>query len=197
MRRFSALFLLLLPSVAIAQDEAAKVEVMSPEVQVAAAVLPLPPTFRETATVMGYRYADRLVVLREGAGPMICLADDPKREGFHAACYHESLEPFMKRGRDLRAGGITGSGVDSVRYPEVRSGKLPMPNRAALWSMTGSWDGVNVEEGTVGEGVRSLYVVYMPGATPESTGLPATPGPLPWLMFPGTPKAHIMFIPSM
>jgi hypothetical protein len=46
--------------------------------------------------------------------------------------------------------------------------------------------------------VRALYVVYIPGATPESTGLPATPGPnSPWLMFPGTPKAHIMFIPSM
>ena len=47
-------------------------------------------------------------------------------------------------------------------------------------------------------GARPLYVVYLPGATPESTGIPAQPAQgRPWLMFPGTPKAHIMFVPSM
>jgi len=41
------------------------------------------------------------------------------------------------------------------------------------------------------------WVIYTPGATPESTGLPTTPGPgAPWLMFPGTPGAHIMISPA-
>jgi hypothetical protein len=41
-------------------------------------------------------------------------------------------------------------------------------------------------------------VVYIPFATPETTGIPAVPAPnQPWLMFPGTPKAHIMFVPRM
>ena len=47
-------------------------------------------------------------------------------------------------------------------------------------------------------GARPLYVVYIPFATAESTGLSATPAPgTPWIMFPGTPKAHIMFVPDM
>jgi hypothetical protein len=75
---------------------------------------------------------------------------------------------------------------------------LPMPVRAALWSMSGPPGSVNMETGEVGSGVRSLYVVYLPGATPQSTGLPVAGGTnSPWLMFPGTPKAHIMFIPEM
>ena len=40
------------------------------------------------------------------------------------------------------------------------------------------------------------WVVYTPYATPESTGLSATPVPGgPWLMFPGKPTAHIMINP--
>jgi len=43
-----------------------------------------------------------------------------------------------------------------------------------------------------------LAVVYIPGATPESTGLSARPrADGPWLMFPGTPKAHIMMVGRM
>jgi len=45
---------------------------------------------------------------------------------------------------------------------------------------------------------KALYVVYIAGATAASTGLPTQPAPgLPWIMYPGTPKAHIMFVPEM
>jgi hypothetical protein len=45
---------------------------------------------------------------------------------------------------------------------------------------------------------RQLFVVYVPFATPQSTGLSAAPSDKsPWLMLPGTPKAHIMFSLSM
>jgi hypothetical protein len=30
------------------------------------------------------------------------FADNPKQDGFSAACYHKDLEPFMARGRVLR-----------------------------------------------------------------------------------------------
>jgi len=47
-------------------------------------------------------------------------------------------------------------------------------------------------------GSRALYVVYIPSATAKSTGLSAKPSATaPWIMFPGTPKAHIMFTPKM
>jgi len=168
------------------------------EQQVASAVLPMPEGLRAGATVLGYKEAGKLVELRKGTNGMICLADDPTAPAFHVACYHEGMEPFMARGRQLRAEGITGEQVDTVRFREAKEGKLKLPTMpAALWQMSGppgSYDPVKNEI----KGASSLYVVYIPYATEQSTGLPAKPAPgLPWLMFPGTPKAHIMFIPTM
>lgn len=168
------------------------------EQQVASAVLPLPEEFRATATVLGYDAAGALKELRAGTGPFICLASDPKNDRFHVACYHRSMEPFMARGRALRAQGITGNGVDSVRYAEAKAGTLPLPKEpAALYSLTGPAGSYDAATNTA-TGARPLFVVYIPYATAESTGLPAKPvQDAPWIMFPGTPKAHIMFVPSM
>ncbi|HEX9895131.1 MAG TPA: hypothetical protein VGA78_14465 [Gemmatimonadales bacterium] len=170
----------------------------APDTQIAAAVLPLPERLRPAATVLGYRDSKTLVELRKGTNGVICLADDPDVPAFHVACYHQSMEPFMARGRALRASGITGEQVDSVRFREIKQGTLKIPaGPAALWSLSGppgSWDSTANEV----KGGRPLYVIYIPFATEESTGLPATPAPgQPWLMFPGTPKAHIMFVPRM
>ena len=170
----------------------------APDPQVAAAVQPLPEEFREGATVLGYRAGStELVPLREGSGPFICLADDPaEAPRFHVACYHRSLADFMARGRALRAAKV--ENVDSVRYAEIDAGTLAMPEHAAaLYSLS-------AEEGTpdpatgVVAGARPLTVIYLRGATPESTGISAQPKPgEPWLMFPGTPRAHIMLVPRM
>ena len=169
---------------------------MSVADQVASAVLPLPAEMRAGATVLGYGADGRLGTLRAGSGSMICLATDPKLERFHVACYHRSMEPFMARGRELRAQGVTGERVDSVRYAEAKAGTLALPKEpAVLYSLTGgSFDAAT---GTAPE-ARHLYVVYIPYATAESTGLSARPVQgQPWIMFPGTPKAHIMFTPRM
>jgi hypothetical protein len=165
--------------------------------QIAAAVLPLPAEFRATARVMGYRAGNpRLVTIRQGAGPFVCLATDPAVERFHVACYHSSLEPFMERGRSLRASGTTGEKVDTVRFAEVKSGKLVMPKQpAALYSLSGGT--FDAAAGAI-PGATPLFVIYIPGATAESTGLSAKPQQgAPWIMFPGTPKAHIMLVPKM
>ncbi|MFN8542570.1 MAG: hypothetical protein U0232_34450 [Thermomicrobiales bacterium] len=164
--------------------------------QVAAAVLPLPPEMRATARVLGYNAEGKLVELRAGKG-MTCLARDPKSSRFHVACYHESMEPFMLRGRELRAQGVTNAAeIDSTRFREVKAGKIAMPKfPAALYSLT---DGAFDPKTGTAPGARHLYVVYIPYATSESTGLSAKPnGNQPWIMFPGTPKAHIMFTSSM
>jgi hypothetical protein len=157
--------------------------------QLASAVLPLPQEFRASSTVLGYGADGKLGELRAGNGPFVCLASDPKAARFHVACYHRSLEPFMARGRALRAGGVTGDQVDSARFREVRAGTLRMPNQpAALYSLTGQ----------AAAGARALFVMYVPGATSMSTGLSAQPAEgTPWIMFPGTPKAHIMLVPRM
>ncbi len=166
--------------------------------QVAAAVLPLPATLRAGARVLGYDAAKKLVELRAGANGMTCLADEPLDERFHVACYASTMEPFMLRGRELRAQGIKGDGVDSVRFKEVKDGKLKIPAQpAALYSLTGKASGWNAATSQVA-GASRLYVVYMPFATEASTGISSVPQKDgPWLMLPGTPKAHLMFTPDM
>ncbi len=166
--------------------------------QVAAATLPLPEAMRAAATVLGYRSAATLELLRQGSNGMVCLAHNPADvDRFHVACYHESLAPFMARGRELRAQGVSASQVDTVRYAEVKAGTLKMPVAGALYSLTGpagDFDEIKVNAPKS----RLLFVVYMPGATQASTGLSTMPlVGQPWLMLPGTPKAHIMFVQSM
>lgn len=166
--------------------------------QLASAVLPLPADLREGAGVMGYRTAGRLELLRPAKNRMLCLADDPAEKRFHVACYHDSMEPFMKRGRELRAQGVTGDQVDTVRFAEVKAGKLKMPTQPAmLYSLTEPDGNFDPATGT-GPKLRPLFVTYIPFATAESTGISTRPAVgTPWLMLPGTPKAHIMYTPTM
>ncbi len=166
--------------------------------QIAAATLPLPDAMRANATVLGYRTANRLEQLRKGSNGMTCLAHNPAdADRFHVACYHDSLEPFMARGRALRAQSVSAARVDSMRFAEVASGRLKMPASGALYSLTGpagDFDAATVSAPKS----RLLFVVYLPGATQESTGLSTIPlVGQPWLMLPGTPKAHIMFVQTM
>lgn len=166
--------------------------------QIAAATLPLPPAMRSGATVRGYRTATRLEVLRQGSNGMTCLAHNPADvDRFHVACYHDSLEPFMARGRVLRAQGVSTSQIDTVRFSEVASGKLKMPVSGALYSLTGPVGDFDAAKIAAPKS-RLLFVVYLPGATEASTGLSTIPlVGQPWLMLPGTPKAHIMFVQKM
>src|SRR5699024_367225 len=177
-------------------NNAAAQKIYPTEQQIEAAVSAAPENLRAGATVIGYNADTTLSVLREGndSSKLICLADDPKKSNFHVSCYHEDLEPFMKRGRELRAEGMSSQEVDLFRRNEIKTGELPMPERPmALYSLTGGEEAFNYEEGTVNE-ASPLYVVYIPYATKASTGLagkPVSPG-APWLMEPGTPWAHIM-----
>ena len=165
--------------------------------QITAAVQPLPNDLRAGAKVLGYKTGTKLELLRAGNNGMTCLALYVHRRDFHVACYHDGLEPFMARGRELRENGVTGDQVDTVRFAEIKSGKLKMPQQGTLYSLTGSktvWDPAT---GKV-TGARPLTVLYMPFATPESTGFSANPvASGPWLMMPGTPKAHVMMVGSM
>jgi len=160
------------------------------------AVLAAPESDRSGATVLGYAPSGDLITLRKGTNELICLADDPSDQVFSVACYHQSLEPYMARGRALRADGITDPQERyRIRWEEADAGTLDMPDTpATLYVLSGS--GYDAESGTVAEAYLR-YVIYTPWATLESTGLPGRPvGPGgPWLMFPGTAGAHIMISP--
>lgn len=168
----------------------------SPTVQIAEAVQPAPVADREEATVLGFAADGTVTTLRDGSNELICLADDPNRDGWSAACYHTSLEPFMARGRALRAEGVTDSGeLARRRWAEADAGTLAMPEKPALmYVMTG--DGFDQASGSVNNGF-TRWVIYTPWATPEETGLPERPTApgSPWLMFSGTAGAHIMITP--
>ncbi len=168
-------------------------QVPSPEQQVAAAVHAAPDDKRASTTVRGYNEAGDLVTLREGSNELICVADEPGNDRFHVACYHERLEPFMQRGRDLRAEGMDPTAVDSIRRAEIEDGALDLPmHPMALYSLTGPADSYRAEADSIA-GASPLYVVYTPFATGEELGLSTRPaGNMPWLMEPGTPWAHIM-----
>jgi hypothetical protein len=190
--------LTLVAAVAIARELRAQTPPapsLSREHQIASAVLPAPAEQRDGATVLGYGPDRRLITLREGTGLMVCLADDPADNRFHVACYHRSLEPFMALGRELRSRGLSPQAMDSARFSEIESGRLRMPPAASLYSITGPAGSYDPAANEV-RGGRSLYVVYLPYATAASTGLPTTPARgTPWLMDPGTPKAHVMYTP--
>ncbi|MCO6478489.1 MAG: hypothetical protein J5I94_17795 [Phaeodactylibacter sp.] len=168
-----------------------------PEAQIGAAVMAAPEEVREGATVYGYTNKGNLVLLREGTNQLICLADDPNREGFQAVCYHQGLEPFMARGRELKAEGKGSGEIFDIREAEAKAGKLKMPDQpTTLHLLEGPGGKYDPETGQV-TGAYYRYVVYIPWATAESTGLPTRPivpgGP--WIMDPGTHRAHIMITP--
>ncbi|WP_445664147.1 hypothetical protein [Fodinibius sp. AD559] len=169
-------------------------DTLSKEDQIKAAVSPAPDGMKEGAKVLGYDDSGKLTTLREGSNQLICIADDPGQANFHVACYHKALEPFMKRGRELKAKGLSREKVDSIRYKEIEEGKIELPKKPmALYSLTGSAQSFDNKTGMV-KNAKPLYVIYIPYATEKSTGLskkPASKG-APWIMEPGTPWAHIM-----
>ena len=171
--------------------------VPSPAIQIQTAVLAAPVDKRQNATVLGYDERGKLVELRKGTNELICLADDPKIAGLNVASYHKNLEPFMKRGRDLKYSGKSAKEAMDIRDEEVKSGKLHMPEQpATLYVYTAKAENYDPITGTVKDGFLR-YVIYIPYATAESTGLPTKPDVpgMPWLMDPGSHRAHIMITP--
>jgi hypothetical protein len=194
-----AIALLIVPTILAAQAEKASGAPLADAQQIAAAVAPLPMEFRENARVLGYHAGSpKLIEIRKGGGPFTCIATDPAQPRYHAACYHNSMEPFMLRGRELRDQGVKGDKVDTARFAEVKSGKIVMPKfPAALYQLNGPGDVVDASTGAV-KGAAATNVIYIPFATSASTGLSAQPVQgSPWIMFPGTPKAHIMLVGKM
>lgn len=169
----------------------------SPELQIKSAVLAAPENKRDSATVYGYNAQGEFKVLRKGTNEMICLGDDPNKEGLNVSCYHRDLEPFMKRGRELKKEGKSPKEILDLREKEVKAGKLHMPEQPTTLYVY-SADAKNYDSATAEVKNGYLrYVIYIPYATSESTGLPLeADGPgIPWLMDPGTHRAHIMINP--
>ena len=172
-------------------------QLLPKEVQIKTAVLPAPEKDKDGAMVYGYNEAGELVVLREGNNNLVCIGDDPNKEGISVSCYSKKLEPFMARGRELTAAGKDFNEKREIRGKEIAAGTLYMPREPSmLYVFYGKQENYNPETGELKEG-KFRYVIYTPFATTESTGLPDKPHApgMPWLMDPGTHRAHIMVGP--
>ncbi len=181
---------------ACAQEE--KPEIQPKEIQIKTAVLPAPDDKKDAAMVYGYNEDGDVVVLREGTNDLVCLADNPYNEGISVSCYFKALDPFMKRGRELRKEGKNTKELREVRAAEVADGTLKMPESPSMmYIYYGTEATYDKTTGAIGDG-QFRYVIYTPFATAESTGLPTKPHAkgMPWIMDPGTHRAHIMVGPN-
>lgn len=166
----------------------------SKEIQIKLALLAAPEDQRANATV----YSAEGTLLRKGSNQTVCLGDDPSREGLNVSCYHSSAQPFMARGWALRKEGKNADKIFKIREAESKAGKLKLPDQGSLLNaLTAEHADVNWSTGEA-KNTYTRSVVYIPWATAESTGLPLKPaGPgLPWIMDPGTHRAHIMINPA-
>ncbi len=182
---------------AVSISSAGLAQIPSPDAQIKAALWAAPEDKRADATVYGYDDKGKIVLLRKGKNEMVCVGDDPKVAGLNVSCYHKDLEPFMARGRELKAQGKSFREIFDIREAEAKSGKLRMPKQAAnLQVFTATADNFDSATGNVKKG-HFRYVVYIPWATAASTGLPTKPEApgMPWIMDPGTHRAHIMIDP--
>ena len=150
---------------------------------VSEAVTPLPPGLREGATVVRYTESGEREVLRDGTNGLICRAN-PAAPPFVVHCYHRELAKFVSRVNQLQAQGKSPVEVQGQVSAEIRDGTLPAhPAGVTEYILTGADF----------QRAIPIMVVFVPGATSESTGLSSEPDSYrPWLMWPGTPVAHIM-----
>ena len=172
-------------------------QIPSAEIQIKTALLAAPTEDRDGAMVYGYSDKGEFVVLRKGTNEMVCLADDPTTTGFNASCYHKDLDPFMARGRELKKEGKSHEDIFKIREDEVKAGKLKMnKNPASLFVLSTADEKYNRTTGELTDAYLR-YVIYIPYATAESTGVPIKPDAagMPWIMDPGTHRAHIMIMP--
>lgn len=167
---------------------------LSPERLVDGAVLAAPDSLRAGATVIAADGRE----LRKGSNNLVCVATDPAIDRFQVACYHRDLEPFMAAGRELHARKLKREAIDSARMAQISAGKWAMPaTPAILYNFVAPADSMDTATGLPRGGMR-WYVLYIPGATEESTGLSSVPDGTgrPWLMFSGKPWAHVMVTPK-
>lgn len=185
------LFLLFLPFTLCSQNT------VSVDEQIAMAVLAAPESARDGAHVFGFNEKGEMITLREGTNHMVVRADDPTKEGFEVVAYPTDVEPFMKRGRELRAEGKNRGEIFDIREKEMHEGTLQKPGYGSTLHIYYGAEGAYDTETNKFVNTQYRSVIYTPLATPETTGLPLRPDVpgQPWIMFPGLYRAHIMIMP--
>ena len=156
--------------------------------EITQATLPLPEDLRAGATV--YKYDPKTgerIVLRKGTNALECA---PRGADGFTWCYHAVSGPRRDLSAKLRAEGKSDKDIQDALKAATDAGTIkPTPYGTMMYRLYGKKDRIQL-----------LWVLVVPGATPESIGVSegsqrdeAIGGDgRPWLMQPGTPGAHIM-----
>jgi len=139
------------------------------EALIATALMAAPKESRSGCKVIGYNMAGEFVTLREGDNEFIVLVDNPNQDGFNAACYHKDLEPFMARGRALRAEGKTGQEIFAIREAEMKSGQIKITPGSTLHIYYGAKTMYDPETSKVeGAHIRIYWFARSPNSSKPS-----------------------------
>ena len=152
------------------------------------ATLPLPDDLRAGATVYTYDSTGARKVLRQGTNALECTPKSPT-DGF-TWCYNTVSGPRRDLQARLRAEKKSDKEIQEAVEAATKAGTIkPTPFGTMSYRLYGKKDRIQL-----------LWVLSVPGATPESIGVSegsqrdeALKGQgVPWLMLPGTPGAHVM-----
>lgn len=125
-------------------------------------------------------------VLREGSNGWVCMPDNPEVPGDSAACVDEAWRDFL----DGFLGGEEAPSYSGIGFGYMLRGDFPVSNRDPF--ATGP---TSDNEWIPDSGPHVMILV------PDHSlfdGLPTSPGDGPWVMWAGTPYAHIMVpVPGM
>ncbi|MGE3510366.1 MAG: hypothetical protein AB7N65_15960 [Vicinamibacterales bacterium] len=157
--------------------------------EITQATLPLPEDLRATATVYKYdpKTGDR-ITLRKGTGFVECMPRSPD-DGF-TRCTNVVTAPRRDLAAKLKAQGKSASEISEAIAAAIKAGTIkPTPFGTMSYRLYGKKDRIQL-----------LWVLAVPGATPDSIGVSTgsqrnaalAGNGRPWLMQAGTPGAHIM-----
>lgn len=151
------------------------------------ATLPLPQDLRAGATVYTYDANGDRKVLRPGTNQIECM---PRGDDGFTWCYNKSGGPRRDLAAKLRAQKKTDKEIADAMAEATKAGTIkPTEFGTMSYRLYGKPDRIQL-----------LWVISVPGATPESIGVTTASARedalelrgTPWLMLPGTPGAHIM-----
>lgn len=157
------------------------------------ATLPLPPQLRDSATIVSMDQEMAVTTLREGDGPMVCIADRPGDDTFDARCYHRDFIPYLYRARELYRDGLSRDEAEAKLEAELADGSLVFAlTPTAGYRMMGPISSLR-EDGSWGEEMRRWQSVHFPRATAEQLGLIVDrDGTMPFMMASGRLWSHVM-----
>ncbi len=144
-----------------------------------------PRNMREGATVVKFKADNTYETLKKGTNQLVCYdrSGEPGRQPFAVQCTMLANLPRVAQNRKFEA--MTDRTARQAALDKAEAdGTRVKPEYGSIWLDMNGADEAHA---------RVHATIAVPGATPQSTGLPDSPAKGgAWIMNPGTSTAHIM-----